>query len=203
MFRPNQVTLILSAAAALVACITAPITPSYAQSTPSRKVWTVTEILDQRTFTPIVKKPRYRASAPFKPCVVPQHVPSIVQYRPAVAECENRAAIILSGKYKDVFSVVVRDRENKDRWPPEGINGCTAYERDVLALHKCSAFKAHQVLDIEDDRGDASVHCLGASGYSKLFTRVTRMTAKLADVPNSTNDPLVRWCLRGPTVPLN
>ncbi|MFO0416409.1 MAG: hypothetical protein ACK5Y6_03895, partial [Pseudomonadota bacterium] len=85
MFRPNQVTLILSAAAALVACITAPAAPSFAQSTPSRKVWTVAQILDQRTFTPIERNPRYRPAPPFKPCVVPQHVPSIVQYRPAVA----------------------------------------------------------------------------------------------------------------------
>ena len=51
--------------------------------------------------------------------------------------------------------------------------------------------------------GEAKVHCLGASGYSSLFSRVTRMTAKLADVPNSTNDPLVRWCVIAPDKALN
>jgi len=111
--------------------------------------------------------------------------------------------MILSGKYKNVFSIVVRDRENKDRWPPQGINGCSAYERDTLGLNKCSAFKAQKVIDVVDSRGDASVHCLGASGYSVLFKRVTRMTAKLSDVPNSNADPLARWCLAKPTGALN
>lgn len=174
-----------------------------AQATPGKTRWTVAEILNERQFRDIVKKPKYCQGGLFKPCVCAKDVPSIVQYRPAVQECGGKAAIILSGKYKDVFSVVVRDRENKDRWPPEGINGCTAYERDVLALLKCSAFKAQQVLDIDDPRGDATVHCLGASGRSSLFKRVVRMTAKLADIPNSTADPLARWCLKGPTEALN
>ena len=176
--------------------------PSAAQTTTNR-VWTVAETLNERAFTPIIKKPRYVQGGVFKPCVRSTDVPSIAQYRPAMAECGNKAAIVLSGKYKDVFSIVVRDRENKDRWPAQGINGCSAYQRDILALNKCSAFKTQKVIDVEDDRGDATVHCLGASGYSTLFKRVTRMTAKLADVPNSHADPLVRWCLKGPTVPLN
>jgi hypothetical protein len=176
---------------------------AYSQSTGSKQRWTVAEILNERQFRAIAKNPKYCQGGLFKPCVCAKDVPSIVQYRPSVRECDGRAAIILSGKYKDVFSVVVRDKENKDRWPPQGINGCTAYERDVLALHKCSAFKAQQVLEIEDERGDATVHCLGASGRSPLFKRVVRMTAKLADIPNSTADPLARWCLRGPNQPLN
>lgn len=178
-------------------------TLAYSQSTGSKQRWTVAEILNERQFRAIAKNPKYCQGGLFKPCVCAKDVPSIVQYRPSVRECDGRAAIILSGKYKDVFSVVVRDKENKDRWPPQGINGCTAYERDVLALHKCSAFKAQQVLEIEDERGDATVHCLGASGRSPLFKRVVRMTAKLADIPNSTADPLARWCLRGPNQPLN
>ncbi len=176
--------------------------PSAAQTTTNR-VWTIAETLNERAFTPIVRNPRYTQGGVFKPCVRSTDVPSIAQYRPAMAECGNKAAIVLSGKYKDVFSIVVRDRENKDRWPAQGINGCSAYQRDILALNKCSAFKTQKVIDVEDDRGDATVHCLGASGYSTLFKRVTRMTAKLADVPNSHADPLVRWCLKGPTVPLN
>jgi hypothetical protein len=190
---------------ALVVCLFQSVAANVAsaQATPGKARWTVAEILNERQFRKIVKKPKYCQGGLFKPCVCAKDVPSIVQYRPAVQECGGKAAIILSGKYKDVFSVVVRDRENKDRWPPEGINGCTAYERDVLALLKCSAFKAQEVLDIEDARGDATVHCLGASGRSTLFKRVVRMTAKLADVPNSTADPLARWCLKGPAEPLN
>lgn len=170
---------------------------------PRRPVWSVQKILEERTFQEIVKKPRYCSGGAFKPCVCVKDVPSVVQYRPAVAECGGKAAIVLSGKYKDVFSVVVRDKENKDRWPANGINGCTAYETNVLALNKCSAFKAQKVLQIENKQGDASVHCLGASGYSKLFRRVVRITAKIADVPNSSTDPLARWCMSGPAAPLN
>jgi hypothetical protein len=168
-----------------------------------KRVWTIDEVIAERQTPFYKKKPRYCQGAVFKPCVCSSDVPTVVQYRPAIKECGNKAGIVLSGKYKDVFSVVVRDRENKDRWPPQGINGCSAYERDVLALHKCSAFKAQKVIPVENENGDAEVHCLGASGYSSLFTRVTRMTAKLADSPNSTNDPLARWCLAGPAKPLN
>jgi len=175
-----------------------------AQSTPAtRRVWSINEVMLERKFLAIAKKPRYCSGGAFKPCVCAQDVPSIVQYRPAVAECGGKAAIVLSGKYKDVFSVVVRDAENKDRWPVNGINGCTPYETDVLGLNKCSAFKVQKEILVEDKAGDATVNCLGASGYSSLFRRVRRMTAKLSDVPNSSADPLARWCLKGPDVPLN
>jgi hypothetical protein len=197
----KRITLLI----ALVFSVLGLVDTATAQSTPttSRKVWTVDEIIASRQFRPIVKKPKYCQGGFFKPCVCPTDVPSIVQYRPAIAECNGKAGIVLSGKYMNVFSVVVRDRENKDRWPPTGINGCTAYERDILALNKCSAFKAQRVILVANKAGNATVHCLGASGYSTLFKRVTRMTAKLADVPNSTNDPLARWCLKGPIEALN
>ena len=185
-------------------CVIGSLNDANAQSSPPpRQVWSVKQIMSERTFTAIKKKPRYCSGGVFKPCVCAPDVPSIVQYRPAVRECGGKAAIILSGKYKDVFSVVVRDLENKDRWPVDGINGCTPYETNVLALNKCSAFKAQKVVSVENKDGDATVHCLGASGYSKLFSRVRRMTAKLSDIPNSTADPLARWCLKGPTNPLN
>lgn len=177
---------------------------AHAQSSPpKRAVWSIEQVMSERVFRRIKKKPKYCNTGPFKPCVCASDVPSIVQYRPSVRECGRKAAIILSGKYKDVFSVVVRDKENKDRWPVNGINGCTPYETNVIALNKCSAFKAQKVIQVENSAGDASVHCLGASGYSTLFKRVTRMTAKIADVPNATTDPLARWCLLGPETPLN
>ena len=179
------------------------VSDALAQSGTSNKEWTIEEILSERKFRPIVRRPRYCQGGIFKPCVCPKDVPSVVQYRPRVKECGGTAAIVLSGRYKNIFSVVVRDRENKDRWPPQGINNCTAYQRDILALHKCSAFKAQKVINVDDSRGDASVHCLGASGSSSLFKRVVRMTAKLADIPNSTADPLARWCLVKPDQPMN
>lgn len=178
--------------------------PAFAQSRASKRVWTISEIMTERKEPSIKGNPRYcQGSRGFKKCVCAKDVPTVVQYRPAVKECSRKAAVILSGKYKDVFSVVVRDKENKDRWPPTGLNGCSAFERDVIALNKCSAFKVQKIIPVENKDGDAEVHCLGASGYSKLFKRVVRMTAKLADIPNSTQDPLVRWCLAGPKTPLN
>ena len=172
--------------------------------TDSRRVWTAEEILAERDLeTPDKKKVRYCQGGAFKPCVCPSYVTKRVQYRPAVKECGGDAAIILSGKYLNAYSAVVRDNQNKDRWPPQGINGCTPYERDTLALNKCSAFKVQKVIGVENETADAEVHCLGGSGYSTLFRNVRRITIKLADIPNSTNDPLARLCLVGPTKPLN
>ncbi len=169
-----------------------------------RRVWRADQIIAERDLsTPDKKRPRYCQGGVFKPCVCAKDVTKSVQYRPAVRECRGRAAVILSGKYTSAFSAVVRDKENKDRWPPEGANNCTAHERDVLALNKCSVFKVQEIIGVDDDSGDAEVHCLGASGYSKLFRRVSRITIKISDIPNSNEDPLARLCLVGPAQPLN
>ena len=178
-------------------------TPRVLRATPVNKtVYTLSQVLADRK--PVGnKKVKYCQGGRFASCVCPGSVSKLAQYRPALKECGGKAAVILSGKYQSVFSVVVRDSENRDRWPASGFGGCSAYERDVLALSKCSAFKVQKRFAVASDDGDADVHCLGASGYSTLFRKVVRMTAKLADAPNSSNDPLVRWCLKSPTVPLN
>ncbi len=168
-----------------------------------RRVWTVKEILEERQPASSDTKEKWCQGQLFKPCLCPKYVSKLVQYRPSVSECGGKAAIILSGKYLNVFSVVVRDLLNRDRWPAQGVNGCSAFERDTLGLNKCSVFKVQKVIGVEDPAGDAEVHCLGASGYSTLFKKVTRITAKLADHPNATTDPLERLCLVGPNQPLN
>jgi hypothetical protein len=179
-----------------------------AQSTPtpaaSQPVWTAEQILAERRLEIKDKRrPRFCRGGAFRPCVCPRDVTKLVQYRPAVRECNNNAAIILSGRYLTAYSAVVRDWENKDRWPVEGINGCSAFERDTLGLNKCSAFKVQDVVNVEDEAADAEIHCLGASGYSALFRRVSRITIKLRDVPGSNTDPLERLCLAGGNRPLN
>ncbi len=168
----------------------------------TKVVSTLAEALEARK-QPTNRKPKYCQGGRFASCVCSQDVTRFAQYRPALKECGGKAAVILSGKYLGIFSVVVRDSENRDRWPASGFGGCSSYERDILALNRCSAFKVQKRFVVEHEDGDAEVHCLGASGYSTLFKRVVRMTAKLSDVPNSTNDPLARWCLEGPAVPLN
>jgi hypothetical protein len=114
----------------------------------------------------------------------------------------------MSGRYLTAFSVVVRDRDNRDRWPitfpatGTGYGGCTLAQARA-GLGKCSAFKVQRIIKVKDDNGDAEVHCLGQSGYHPLMKGISRMTVKLKDVPGSNADPLERLCLKGPTTPLN
>lgn len=169
-----------------------------------KRVWSAEEIIAERQhLVKPRKKLKYCSGSRFKPCVCPSNVTKAVQYRPAVRECGGKAAIILSGDYLTAFSAVVRDTENRDRWPAQGANGCSSFERDVLGLNKCSVFKVQKILDIENEDGDAEIHCLGASGYSPLFRDVSRITIKLRDVVGSNQDPLVRLCLAGNEQPLN
>ncbi len=167
------------------------------------RIWTLEEILAEPLKEDKKGRVRYCKGGRFKPCVCPEFVSKFARYRPSVQECGGDAAIVLSGRYLNVFSVVVRDSENRDRWPTAGFGKCTAFERDTLGLNKCSAFKVQKILLAKNEQTRARVHCLGASGYSTLFKRVTRMTAKLSDIPGSTDDPLVRWCLNSPRQPLN
>lgn len=188
-------------AAVLAAFIFAGLASSQAQA---KRVWTAEEILAERKLNKKEKKkPKYCQGGAFKPCVCPRDVTAKVQYRPSVKECGGAAAIILSGKYLSAFSAVVRDYENKDRWPVNGTSGCTPYETHVLGLNKCSVFKVQKTVGVEDPTADAEIHCLGASGYSTLFRRVTRITIKIADIPGTTDDPLARLCLAGANKPLN
>src|SRR5688572_19091896 len=77
-------------------------------------------------------KIKYCQGGRFKPCVCPAYVHKDVSYRPTYKACGGNAAILLRGKYLAVHSVVVRDSENRDRWPATGFGGCTDEERDVL-----------------------------------------------------------------------
>ncbi len=150
------------------------------------------------------KKIRYCQGGRFKPCVCWQDVHKDVSYRPKYPACGGNAAVLTRGKYKGIFSVVVRDNQNRDRWPESGFNGCSIdTAQSVSPPASCSAFKVQKIL-YEDKKGQIQrVNCLGAPGTSKLFKSVVRMTAKISDAPGTTNDPLARWCLRSPTLPLN
>ena len=157
------------------------------------------------------KKPRPRDEVPeatckefpgsiFKPCVCADQVPATIKYRPALKRCGGRAAAILSGPYFNSFSVVLRDSQNRDRWPAVGYNGCTQEQADE-GLTECSAFKCQ-----DSFRSDGQyVCCFGEAGTNPIMAGATRMTIKVRDVPTATNDPLVRICLNGfdADVPLN
>ncbi|MEY4669780.1 MAG: hypothetical protein RL518_2479 [Pseudomonadota bacterium] len=184
-------------------------TPASAQTTTTPRVWTISEILAERQ-TPVENNnPRMCMGGRFKPCVCAADVTKLVQYRPSIAQCGKKAGIVMSGeKYIKAFSVVVRDRDNRDRWPLEfpatgtGYGGCTLAQAKA-GLGKCSAFKVQKIIKVSNENGNAEVHCLGQSGYHPLMRGISRMTIKLKDVPGSHEDPLERLCLKGPTVPLN
>lgn len=139
----------------------------------------------------------------FRRCVCADQVPSSVRYRPAVAECNGNAAAILYDEFSDAFSVVVRDTQNRDRFPPagSGFGGCSAELADSEAPpNRCSAFKVQMWFPIE---GNGIVNCFGESGYSETFSDAARLTIKLSDIRNSDDDPLARFCLVAGDLPLN
>lgn len=202
--------LILAAVFALIQinCLPAlaqEATPTVAPtSTPSNdRVWTLEEIIDEPSPKLPKGKTKYCHGGRFQPCVCYQYVSRAMKYRPAVEECGGDAGILFGKKYTGIYSAVVRDGENRDRWPETGFGGCTPYERDTLGLNKCSAFKVQDIIKVKDGKEPYALHCLGASGYSTLFKKVTRITVKLSDRPDSNDDPLVRWCLKKPNQPLN
>lgn len=169
-----------------------------------KRSWTIAEILEEKRRDKPKKPINYCNGGRFKACVCYYDVAREVQYRPSVEECGGNAGIALTGKYGSVFSTVVRDSDNRDRYPENSdFGGCSAFERDDLGLNKCSAFKVQKKFRIGSGKDKGILHCLGASGYSSLFSRVVRITAKLSDAPDSSNDPIVRWCLRKSTLPLN
>jgi hypothetical protein len=171
----------------------------------AQKTVSLVQIMEDRdTTTPNKKKPRYCDGGRFKPCVCYKDVTKRIMYRPSVKECNGNAGIILHGGYSGAFSAVVRNKENTDRVPAnELINGCSTEDRDILALSKCSVYKAQKVIKTYDYRGNVTLHCLGAKGNSNYFKRVSRITVKIADKPGTTDDPIARVCLKSPTENLN
>lgn len=185
-----------------VLALTMCVTPGEAQET-SGRIWTINEILSERQ-TPIeIKSPSMCKGDRYKPCVCARDVSKLVQYRPAIAQCGNNAGVVFSGKYLHIYSVVVRDTLNRDRFPERpGFNGCSASQYQA-GLSRCSAFKVQKIIRVNNENGDAEVHCFGDSGYSRLFRQASRITVKFKDIPSSHADPLERLCLQGPRKALN
>jgi hypothetical protein len=173
-------------------------------SSPAQRVWTVAEILSEPVRGGSGGSPSCGGEFGFKRCICPDQVPSYVRYRPAVLECNSNAAAILSGRLNNAFSIVVRDTQNRDRWPEagSGFGGCSFNEANADAPpNNCSAFKAQSRFEVGD--GSTEVYCFGASGYSDIFIDAARLTVKLSDDPFSNDDDIERFCLRSPSEPLN
>lgn len=176
--------------------------PSDTPAAPAGRVWTLSEVLSEPRSGGSGGPASCGGEFGFRRCVCPDQVPSSMRYRPALAECNNNAAILLDGEYVEAFSVVVRDSQNRDRWPVSGFNGCSAeLANSDTPPNRCSAFKVQRSFATPD--GSAMVHCFGASGYSILFEDVVRATIKLTDDPNSNDDDIDRLCLISGDLPLN
>lgn len=181
---------------------TEPVISGETAESSTNKTWTVAEILSETRSGGAGGTALCGGELGFKRCICAEDVPGSIQYRPSVAECNGNAAAILYDNYAEAFSVVVRDSQNRDRWPASGFNGCSAQlSNSDSPPNKCSAFKVQDKFAILD--GAAVVHCFGASGYSALFSDAVRLTIKLENVPNSNDDPLVRVCLISGDLPLN
>lgn len=171
---------------------------------PLGRTWTVDEIIAEPRTGGFGGAPECGGEFGFKRCTCPENVRSSIRYRPSVLECNGNAAVILYDQYIDIFSVVVRDTQNRDRWPEagSGFGGCNfSLANSESPPNRCSAFKVQDMFTIAN--GTAVVHCFGASGYSSIFSDAARITFKLADVPNSNDDPLERHCLYSGDQPLN
>lgn len=81
------------------------------------------------------------------------NIPKTIKYRPKYSACGGKAAVLLSGKYYNAFSVVLKKVDHSDRLA----NGCPYVA--------CSPFKTQKV--IKD--GTTRVNCFGASGASKVM----------------------------------
>ncbi len=180
-----------------------PVIDSPAPVVPAGRVWTLAEIIAEPRSGGSGGEARCGGEFGFRRCICPSQVPSAIRYRPAVAECNGNAAVITYDNYEDIFSVVVRDTQNRDRWPVSGFNGCSLELSSSEDPPKaCSAFKVQDAFPLMEG-GGARVHCLGASGYSELFSDVVRMTVKLSDDPFSNDDDIERFCLISGDEPLN
>ena len=141
-----------------------------------------------------------RCGATARRAVCPQDVPSDVIYRPAAALCGGKAMVILRGPFFNSFSVVVRDNQNRDRWPVSGYGGCSFNLANSKSPPKrCSAFKASSDRRLTLNGIPSRVFCFPEKGTSRLWNDVRRITIKLENSAAS----IRRLCIGKATLPLN
>lgn len=153
-------------------------------------------------FVTPVESEQFCNGARFEPCICWQSVPKDVSYSPADKLCGGNASVTLRGKLYNSFSVVVRDKENSDRWPVSGFNGCSySLANSESPPNRCSAFKAQKIIKRKGNK----IYCLGKPGTDKLFRNVVRITVKVSDLinPKTGTKDIRRYCLRSPKLKLN
>jgi hypothetical protein len=141
--------------------------------------------------------------ARFKNCICSTDTPRGIIYRPKLRECGGDAGAILSGKLRNAYSIVLRDSENRDRWPTAGSGyGDCSFElaNSEAPPNRCSAFKVQSKIRTSSSsvlkNRLQTIHCFGEAASHPHMKNATRLTLKLRDVPGSTADPLLRVCLK-------
>lgn len=121
-------------------------------------------------------------------------VPAVpeIGYRPSVLECNGNAAILLRGRYRNAYSVVVRrNGQYNDRDP----------HNTSCGTNRCSPYKVQKRIELPE----YEVNCLGDSGYSDYFVPVTRISVKFtAQVTNSSDtSQFQQYCLHNKREDMN
>lgn len=144
----------------------------------------------------------------FEPCVCSHAVPSSIKYRVSDPICPKSsypgdrrrrvASVRVSKAFRNSFSIVVRNGENSDRSPYES-SLCSRSEFNN-GVNKCSRWKTQKIIK----KGKERIFCLGASGKSKVFRTIQRITIKVSDIPDASGQKDIRrMCLESPKKDLN
>ena len=118
-----------------------------------------------------------------------------VAYLPKLKACDNKAAVVLSGKFLSSFSVVTRDCNNNDRDPCYkhlGEDGSCAsnYSSPFKAIKKIRA----RVL-VNKVRKTGMIYCFRESGNSQVYRDLVRRITIKRRNPVVSDKDIVRLCL--------
>jgi hypothetical protein len=104
-----------------------------------------------------------------------QTAPLTVQYRPNLKECNNNAAVILSGTYLRAFSIQLRLPDGGDRLDED------------CSLASCTPYKVQRYID----GADTKTACFGAPGNANVMNNIHHTSIKMAGDDNTPE----RFCI--------
>jgi len=133
----------------------------------------------------------------FGPCL--SWMPDGVSYLPNIAACGNKAGVVLTGKYYNAFSVVLRDCQNGDRDPcHRQVGSCGTNASSPFKVQKI----VYAIVTKKNKRVGAKIHCFKERGNAAVYTIVRRLTIKLRD-PARTPADVAKICLRNRNAAFN
>lgn len=120
--------------------------------------------------------------------------PKEIAYYPTAKVCGGKAAVAVTGRYINSFSIVARDCANGDRDPcHRQVGGC--------GTNASSPFKVQKIVRASVEREsdnqvvEANIHCLKEAGTSQVYRLlVRRITIKVRNPVRSSSD-ILKLCL--------